>query len=236
MDLGDAAFGSEVAVAALAGAAALRRRNLWGAASLFGVAVATDVARRAIWVHWIAPKMAVFVEQGTRPPPLTGWLRVAGHVDQALFLLWPAGVAALAVGVLMARPRAALAVGAGLWAPSVAVFAGAYPWLRFERQAAALQIVHVTCLSAALFALAFWMRRRVPRALERGPYATEVVTVLTIALDALVAFRAYADRVANGWPIAQSVQLVLHIIVALILAGVLVWPQSGSRSRAMSRS
>jgi hypothetical protein len=237
VDLPTAAFGSQAIVALVAGAASIRRPDYRSAAALFGTGMVVDVARRGLWTRVLEPPMRSWIVRGERPPPLTGWLRVFGHIDQALFFLAPAGIAALAFYVLVRRTRLAVTVGATLWSLTVGAFVVLYPWLRFERAAAAHKIVHVACLACAAGAIAWWLVHSVPSRVraEKGPRAVEVVTVLAVAIDALVAFGAYADRLIDGWSIAQSMYVVLNVCAALILAGGWLW-NLGSGSRETSPS
>lgn len=237
-DLATAGTWAQAAAALLAGAAALRWRSFRGIAFLFGVAgVASDAVRCALWTRVIEPTIAPFLAAKVQAPPLTGWIRVAGHLDQALFLLWPAGMAAVAIGVFMGRRRAARVVGAILWTLSSAAFAALYPWLRGARLADAHQLVHGVCLSVALYAVVFWVVRNViPRLRRRAmPRAAEVVMAVALALDALVVANAYAPQLLDGWPVAQAIQLMMYTIATLILLGVLTW-SIGSKLRAPSLS
>lgn len=64
-------------------------------------------------------------------PPYTGFARVAFHVDQAMFLAWPAAFAALALWLF--APRRILALLPGLaWVVAVAYLATHYPEVRGE--------------------------------------------------------------------------------------------------------
>jgi len=101
------AFGyvlSSVAVA-LAWAVARRNRDHQPVAWLLTCGLATDLARRLLHLAILGPAHALF-----DPEPLTGSARIAGHLDSAIFLAWPATFVAVAVVVF--RRRRPWAVGA----------------------------------------------------------------------------------------------------------------------------
>src|SRR5689334_14902241 len=92
-------------VVAFSWAVAKRRPDHRPIAALLTFGIVSDIAREAL-------RMFVFVPAHERfgAEPFTGWPRVAGHVEEALFLGWVAGVASVAVWVfLKRRPWAVLA-------------------------------------------------------------------------------------------------------------------------------
>lgn len=90
-----------------------------------------------------------------QPRPYVGLARVLFHGEQLAGLVWPVGVASVALVVLARRsPWPAFLAGAVALAARVAL----YPWLRAERLAVALLVEQV-----ALVALGAWAWRRFSR-------------------------------------------------------------------------
>lgn len=98
------------------------------------------------------------------PGPYAGLARLMFHAEQAGGLVWPVGVAAVALVVLAKRPAwPALVAGAALLVGRVA----AYPWLRGDRLAWLLLAEQV-----ALVGLCIWAAFQLPRhtrTVERAP-------------------------------------------------------------------
>jgi hypothetical protein len=75
----------------LAWALARRKPEHRPSAYLLTAGLASDVAQHALrplLLHWIAT---------LGDATWTGWLHVTAHVDQALFMVWPAGLTATAL-------------------------------------------------------------------------------------------------------------------------------------------
>jgi hypothetical protein len=145
-----------------------------------------------------------------REGPFHGLKRAVFHADQALFLLEPVGLAAIAWIVFLARrPWAPLAAGVVLWL----VLVLGYPTLRLEPLARAYAIIQGGAILVSLGTLVLWMRRKAPPRTEHA--AVSLATVIAIALyDG-----PYAPSVALpfwSWESAQTIFLVLWAGQALL--------------------
>ena len=81
-----------VTATVLAWPVARRRPEHIPIAALLTYGLASDLTRRLLREHILAPGYAALAGA-----PATGWLRVALNIEQALFLGWPAGLAAVAL-------------------------------------------------------------------------------------------------------------------------------------------
>ena len=104
--------------------------------------------------------LGVVLRQGylsTQPRPYSGLARLLFHVEQAAGLVWPVGVAAVALLVLARRPAwPAFVAGAAVMAARVAL----YPWLRQERLAWLLLGEQVALVALCAWA---WLQLRQQR-------------------------------------------------------------------------
>ncbi len=80
----------------LAWAAARRRPEHWPFAGLLTLGLVSDVIRWALQ-RWAMPPPLL------DNPPLTGWIRIAGYIEAALYVAWPIGIAAVALKTLAQR-------------------------------------------------------------------------------------------------------------------------------------
>ncbi len=200
----------QVGAAALAAALARHRPDHRPAMFfLVGMTVA-NLARFGI-VRWILPN----------PPqaaPLTGALRIAGHVEHGLFLAWPAGLAALALVVLAERRAWPALVG---WAIVLLVLAGSYPAIRGEllrKVYLAADLVALAVMAASF--VAFWRRRE-------ATTPAIVIAMLLGAIELVVLFLGpwRGGLFGSAWTLAQGGYVVLYFVILLVEGGAL-WGSS----------
>ena len=82
-----------VIAVALGWAIARRRTDHRTFAALLSLGLVSDIILWALH-RWVMPPPLL------NGPPLTGWVRIAGDVDTALYVAWPAGIAATAIHTL----------------------------------------------------------------------------------------------------------------------------------------
>ena len=152
--------------------------------------------------------------------PATGWLRVAAHVEQILFLSWRVAIAALAVWIYgKRRPWLVAAVFAAV---GIALIVS-YPTTRGPL----LQKVYLGVeLAVICVAIGFFFRWY----FGREPWTPEhMVTGLIIALEAaMITGGPYREIIWINWGKAWAILLVLY--TAIIIIEGWVWSRSsGSR-------
>jgi hypothetical protein len=159
------------------------------------------------------------------PRPRTGLARAAFQLSDALFLAWPAAVAALAIVVFARRKAWPVAV---VWAVVVGGLAGAYPALHGEALARWTYggLTLAACVAGAL-AFRVWLRQR----LAPGPQHTATLLILLSTGATLVG--PYLGDVGARWNIARWTFVALYITLSSI--GVRQWIRSSSVSRSSSR-
>ena len=193
-------------VAAVLGALALaRRRPDYKPAASFLIAMgAANILRPLLIGYVIAPaRLAGRV-------PHTGLERVAFHVDQAVFLLWPAGLAALAVWTFWRSRRAKGAVALA-YAALVAVLVLGYPTIRRELLASVYLGVELTALLVSIGAVASWWWRRTPTTIA------ESIALLLVIFDVVLIAGPYAaGSIFTTWPIAFGMYGVLYTAITVM--------------------
>ena len=159
------------------------------------------------------------------PRPRVGLARAAFQISDALFLAWPAAVAALAIVVFTRRRAWPVAI---VWAVLVGGLAGAYPALHGEALARWTYggLTLIACIVAAL-AFGVWLRKR----LAPGPEHT--ATLLILASTGATLLGPYLGDVAARWDIARWTFVWLYVTLCSI--GVRQWIRSSSVSRSSSR-
>ena len=197
-------------VAALAWRLARGRMAHLPIAVLLAAGVVADVVRRALALFVLGPVRAT-----TGGAPFGGAARAAFHLEQGLFLLWPAGLAALSL-VVLGRRRAWPIIG-GHAAATVAL-ALAYPTVRgplLSRVYLGLELVALATVFGA--GLAWWARREEPSITEGS--------VLVLAFLELGALIAYRQPFGSGWDWAQVIYLMAFATLGVLHVGEL-WTSS----------
>lgn len=189
---------------AIVGAVVLARRHAayrLTATFLVWVGVA-NVVRPLLQVFILAPARTA------RGLPYVGAARAWYRLDQALFVSWPIGIAALAVHTFW-RQR--------LWPTAtayVAVVAGlvlGYPTVRRELLASVYLGVTLAALAVSIGAGASWW----PRRARSSP--PEIVAFLLTLFEIAALVGPYgAGIIDKSWPIAQGIYIVLFGAIAAL--------------------
>jgi len=135
----------QLCTAVTAVALAWKRRSYWPAALLFVVIMAAD------WSRLVLDKGIL----STAPRPREGLARLAFHLEQALFLTWPAGLTALAGWVFRGRRPWGVALAYSAVLVSLAI---SYPQVRQNPLERAYLVIHLlafgyasACIARQLF-------------------------------------------------------------------------------------
>lgn len=176
--------------------------------------LAADLLRAAFMVWGWAPARAALGPE----PALAGWPRIAHHLDQALLLTWPAGLAALAVVVFLPQLRrralGALALG---YAAAVALLVTTYPDNR-PLLARLYALAFLAGVVGVIVAAVAWTRRRMQ---PRPEHATTLILgLLDLALFA-GPFAPPAPQPFARWNLAQLVYVMTWSALALLHGGFL---------------
>jgi hypothetical protein len=206
------------AAAALAWAVSRARPIHRPVAALLTFGLAADLARRALRELVLAPAYPALAGA-----PATGWLRIAGHMDQALFLGWPAGVAAAAIWICLGRRPWPVAVG---YALSEAGLIASYPEIRGAMLRKPYLAIQLGCLAIAVGAFLHWaVFRKTPPTVSRWIVALIVTTEVVS-----VAAGPWHLGLFVKWDLAQVVYAMLYSMLVLIQGGWL-WAIRNSPSR-----
>jgi len=211
--------------------------NGWEVASTAALALAavtallvarTAPAHRpvAIFLGIVAAVTAVrwpiaFVLRAT-PGPYVGSMRALFSFDAALFLIWPFGLAALAVTVFLDRPRAWWAFAAG-WAATSAALAWTYPLTRgalLARIYTGLELAAVMIGAGGLIQWA-WKREK--------PMPVHTVTLLIVIMEGAVVAGPYRVGLFTSWLMARVAYVVAYCAVTAVQGGVW-WNKNSQRS------
>lgn len=192
-------------------------------AALLTVSLVADVCRRALAVLILDPTHA---RLGSAP--FTGWPRLAGHLGEALFLAWPAAIAAAALAVFHvgspeAKMRRHLAV-LGVYGAALVALVVTYPITRGALLIRCYLAANLAAIVVGIGAIGTWISAR------RSPEAQHFALALVVMAE-LVSVVAGPWRVNlfGSWSLAQvSYALLLGVLIAL--QGGLLWI-STSRSR-----
>ena len=204
---------------ALAWAAAWRSSGHRPIAQALSVALGADLGRAAL-VALVPARL------DPAAAPLEGLALLARHLDRALWIAWPAALAALALHVLACRRVWPVALA---YAGGVAALVLGYPVLRFEVLRQAYLLVELAALAVGIASAGAWWRRTWGR---RAAAMPEVLTLLLMAghLATVVAGPYRLTLFGEAWALAWvSYSLILGTVVLLHL-GALLWPTTSTRS------
>jgi hypothetical protein len=170
-------------------------------------------------VYALDPARARIVAAGLDPAdvPFTGWVALVAHVDGALFLMWAAGLAALAV-VLFLRQRMWPVVAA--WgAVSIALGIG-YPTIRGDLLRRCYLAIELCALATVIVGVAAWRRRQ----------ETPTIAHLCAWMIAVVDFGSLfvgpwsSGLFNNAWFVGQVMYSALYAVLIVAQGGVLWLP------------
>jgi hypothetical protein len=208
-----------------------RRRAEYRAVALFIVwTLAADLIRAAAMVWGWAPARAALGPV----PPLSGWPRIAHHLDQVLLLTWPAGLAALGVVVFLPHARRGALRGVALaYVAAVVLLAVTYPANR-PVLARSYTVSYLAGIVGVVVGAVSWTRRRMRPRPEHA--STLILGLLDVALFA-GPFAPPAPQPFERWNLAQFIYLMTWSALALLHGG-FIWGgllQSPSESGYYSR-
>ena len=128
--------------------------------------------------------------------PFQGAERLAFHVEQICFLVWPFGVAALAAAVFLAPRRWPAVAVLGAYVVSVGMVMAGYPTIRQDLLASVYLGLTLGCLAVALASVIWRWRAPVPIA------PPEIAALLLVVFLLGTVLGPYAiGRVDSGWAI-----------------------------------
>lgn len=225
---------------------ALACRLLHAAAAVFAVALARRHRgyRPIAWLLALSC-LADFTRWGlgrwldTQPVPHTGLGRLGHHLDQALFIAWPVGIAAVCWHVYLRRvPRPhALA-----YVVVLAMLVIGYPWpLRGDVMRWVYAAIHATAFIASLACAVAWaaqIARMRPGREGTKPPEVDHQTVEVEHKSALLIVAAEAALFAGPlfpvspdpfrrWQLAQGSYALLYLMLVLIQMKALLLRQTG---------
>lgn len=161
------------------------------------------------WVgfaHIVRGLLAAYVI-GSGPPggvPYQGVYRAWFHVEQAMFVSWPIGIAALALWTFRGiRPWFA----AGAWVAVVATLAASYPEVRKAKLYSAYLAIDLASILVSIVATIPWWRRRI-----KAPQPPEIAALLILfaEIGAVLLGPYAAGQVFAFWPINQGLYAGLY--------------------------
>jgi hypothetical protein len=220
------AYAFTVGAAALAWMIARRRVEHRSFALLLSIGLAVDVARYGVRVL-LAPLLGA--------APLEGWARAAGHVDEALFLAWPASLAAASLVTFVAEPNddlehqrrtvRVLASVAATWLLAVVALVVTYPITRGGILARYYLAAELGAIVVGIGSIATWIPAR------RAPEIWHVSIALVVVaefVDAIVG--PWRVGIFGSWSLGQLVHALLCALL-IVLQGGLLWMLSSSSPR-----
>lgn len=222
----------QVVAAALATVLARREREHRPVAAMLAYTTLTTWVRYALQAKVIVPAIVAGLGDPARgiPPvlPLSGWARVAAHVDHALFLGWSAAFAMAALWVFLPSERWSQRLARGyaipviVWAGMVAYFVTTYPDSRpLHRQG--YLIAELAALFVGAAAFVGWVRRawRVD-----GMSVTRLCMLLILLLDGAAMLGPYlSPSFFAAWDGARVAYVILYVLLILVQGGS-IWTRS----------
>jgi hypothetical protein len=175
---------------------------------LLGYGLASDAVRELIGAKVLRPARAELAGA-----PFAGWVRVAFHVESAMFIGWMAAVAALAVLIFgRRRPWGVLAV----YVVAVAVLAIGYPTFRGELLGKAYLACQLAALCTSVGFLLRWFAGREPAKVHHIAAGLIILTELSMLAG------PYRFGIFTTWHLAQSMLIALYVTIVPV-QGVAIW-------------
>jgi hypothetical protein len=198
---------------------AFRRREHRPIAWLLALSSLADFTRWGLG-HWL----------DTQPAPHTGIARVGHHVDQALYIAWPIGIAAACWRVYVGKTPYAHALAYVLVLAGLVV---GYPWpLRGDVMRWGYTGIHAVALIASLVALIVWVKMRAAVQIEHR--SALLILAAETALFTGPLFPISPDPFRR-WALAQWSYAFLYLILTLVHWNTL-WSSSSRISPSPVRS
>jgi hypothetical protein len=203
------------ATVALAWALVRKKPEHVPVAALLTLGLACDVARRALTRGVLLPAIA---RDGDAP--FTGGVRAVAHVDDALFLAWPAALAACSLAVfLRRRPWPVILV----YVAFVAAIAIAYPMTRDGLLARAYTGAELFAVMVSLGAAIMWYRS--PSKVQTTTAQSTLVVIVASELASVVG--SWRLGIFDNWHLTQIAYLLMFAVL-IVMQGGLVWQSRSS--------
>ncbi len=182
---------------------------------LLSAGLAVDLVRRALRTFYIVP-----VIRPLRGHPLTGVPLAVSHVNDALFLTWPAALAACALVVYVGRRPWPAGVA---WGTVVAGLVVLHPYESTGMLGRTLTASQLLAVIVALGCAATWYMRP-----SRELTTTAQASLAVIVAGELASMTgAWRIGVFDDWHVSQILYLLLYVLLVALQGGFL-W-QSRSR-------
>lgn len=205
------AFALFVRVAAPIFALAVARRR----AAHIPVALFLVITLISDWARWALNSGPLTVSG-----PYHGSTRALFHLEQALFLSWPIGVAALSVHVLFKRRAWPVLLA---YLAVLGALVATYPELRGAPLRRAYLGVELACLTVAVGSSVHWWWRR-----QRSTIG-EVTTLILVIVELTTLLGPYSGNLFSSWDRAQVMYATLYVVLTAA-QGVALWDSSTSQS------
>ena len=167
--------------------------------------LASDLILRALH-RWVMPPPLL------GNPPLTGWVRIAGDIDTALYVAWPIGIAAVALKTLAKRSMRPPIVA---YAIVVAGLIIGYPTIRGDVLRKVLLGIELASTLVGLASILAWRSRR-----ERSTTTTLCTSILVVGHFGTVLAGPYRFGLfGEAWVLAQAAYVLIYAVVIVLQAG-----------------
>lgn len=211
----EALYGLSAVAMVLAWTLARRSAEHRPIAWLLSAGLGVDLARRALRTFYIVP-----VIRPLRGHPLTGLPLAVSHVNDALFLTWPAALAACALVVYLGRRPWPAAMA---WLAVVAGLVAFHPYESTGMLGRALTGAQLAGVAVALGCAATWYLST-----SRAPTTTAQASLAVIIGSELATLvGSWRVGVFDNWHVSQILFLLLYVLL-VVLQGGFLW---SSRSR-----
>ena len=160
------------------------------------------------------------------PGPYVGAIRLAFHLEQGLFILWPIGLAALCRWTFIGRRPWPIVMA---WFVAIGVLVLGYPTIRMDVHRKALLAIELASLAVSVAAWArFWAAKKKP-----GIEIAAATFLLVFELGTLAGPWLFGPF--DAWLSAQVIYCFLYVTLVFIQGGNL-WLSHAPSSSASSSS
>lgn len=196
---------------ALAWLVARRRTEHRPIAWALSAALAAELGR-AVVLEVVPPRL------DPSAPPLAGAALLGRYVDRALWIAWPAALAAMSLRVLARRRSWPVAVG---YVAAVVVLVVGYRALRFDALRKVYLAIELLSLAIGVGSLVTWYRRAWRR--ERAGLSVRVAGVLVAGHLAMIVTGPYRFGLfGQAWALAHVAYVAILSAVILLHVGALL--------------